>query len=573
MAQCQFCGNKLGITARFCSNCGKQVIAPNAPDLTDRELGTISFNKKNSKEIHPLRSDAERISQHESKDKKPNTLSINAIRHTLFVIPESFKISMMEILDEFGIKAAGIIHSSEPSLLIKMSQQFIRNAQQNSVQYVCLIGNWNDIPPTNVPNSFMEYDEDDFCQTDAFYGAIEEFNIDNPLTAIPEITVGRIPLADSKIVKRVLSNDPIVPYRYNSFQYGVTAQCWEVASNEILSSFANLDNDIQRGILPHDMIRLPKSALLSSPEWDEKNLRNVAHQGPDEPFGLIFFNVHGGADEPQWVGESNDGSYVEIFQPGTIKNFNSALLLTEACYGGAMIYDSPSIVEHFFECSGNSFVGSSTIAYGARATPLSAADLIAKHYINSLYAGLTQGESLKLAKLEALTEDPLSLEYGLKTALSFNLFGAPWQTLTRSNSTIISNSTSQNSTTSQTGSVLDRVRGNLQAPTLIKSDTINKIRDRYQNRLPLRNRQFMIEKDEVLRKLREFKDFSRIIKEIEECQGSLENSRMDFMSAGEAKAFRLFCQTGHSSKTKKSLFLMIDTQGQLIKTIVSKGNL
>jgi hypothetical protein len=132
-------------------------------------------------------------------------------------------------------------------------------------------------------------------------------------------------------------------------------------------------------------------------------------------------------------GESEDGDYVEIFQPGTVSDFNSALLLTEACYGGAMFYDSPSIVEHFFANGGNSFVGSSTIAYGARATPITAADLIAKHYIASLYAGLSQGESLKLAKLEALTEDPLSMEYGLKTVLSFNLFGAPWQTLTRSN--------------------------------------------------------------------------------------------------------------------------------------------
>jgi hypothetical protein len=351
----------------------------------------------------------------------------------------------------------------------------------------------------------------------------------------------------------------------------VTAQCWEVASNEIVSSFSNLDNGAYSGLLPEDIKTLPKSAILCSPEWTEEDLRKIASPGPADPFGLIFFNVHGGADEPQWVGESSEGRYVEIFQPGTITNFNSALLLTEACYGGAMFYDSPSIVEHFFENGGNSFVGSSTIAYGARATPLCAADLIAKHYIISLFKGLSQGESLKLAKLEALTEDPLSVEIGLKTALSFNLFGAPWQTLTQSSSTHILNSTTESSAARRTGSVLNRVRDNIQSPTLIKSDAINKIRDNYRNRLPPRNRQFLIEKDEILAKLREFRDFSRIINEIEECKGSLENSQMDFVSAGDSKAFRLFCHTSFTNKSKKSLILMIDNHGELKKTIVSKG--
>jgi hypothetical protein len=156
-------------------------------------------------------------------------------------------------------------------------------------------------------------------------------------------------------------------------------------------------------------------------------------------------------------------------------------------------------------------VGSSTIAYGARATPITAADLIAKHYIASLYAGLSQGESLKLAKLEALSEDPLSMEYGLKTVLSFNLFGSPWQTLTRLNTSPILNTTVQSIPTRPAGSVLNRIRGNLQAPPPTKSNAINKIRDEYRARLPPRNRQFMIETDEILSKLREFQDYSKLI--------------------------------------------------------------
>ena len=571
MEQCQFCGSNLGAKSRFCTNCGKPVIASNAKELSANKLDSVISGKREIKAIRELGTHFDGLSQLKSKNKKPQPSSIDAIRHTLFVVPYNFLSSIKEILEEFGVMSAGILHSPNPSLLLEMSQQLIRNSPQGSIKYVCLIGDWEDIPPSNVPNNFMQFDADEFCQTDAFYGAVEEFNSDEPFTAVPEITVGRIPIADRNIVQRVLSNDPVVPIAHNSFQYGVTAQCWEVASNEIVSSFSNLDNSAHSGPLPEDIKTLPKSAILCSPEWTEEDLRKIASPGPADPFGLIFFNVHGGADEPQWVGESSEGRYVEIFQPGTITNFNSALLLTEACYGGAMFYDSPSIVEHFFENGGNSFVGSSTIAYGARATPLSAADLIAKHYIGSLFRGLTQGESLKLAKLEALTEDPLSVEIGLKTALSFNLFGAPWQTLTQSSSSHISNSTTDSSAASRTGSVLNRVRGNMQAPTLIKSDAINKIRDNYRNRLPPRNRQFLIEKDEILAKLREFRDFSRIIKEIEECKGSLENSQMDFVSAGESKAFRLFCHTSFTSKSKKSLILMIDNHGELKKTIVSKG--
>jgi len=571
MEQCQFCGGTLGAKVRFCSNCGKPVTANSATNVSTPQLGSVISGESKIKAKPSLTDHDNRTRQPASTFKKPNPMSMDAIQRTVFVVPENFLSSMREILGEFGVQAAGIVHSPDPSLLLDLSQKFIRNAAQGVVQYFCIIGNWTEVPPSNVPNDFLMYDGDEFCQTDALYGATEGFNSENPFTAIPEITVGRIPLADRNIVQRVLSNDPVVPVTRNSFQYGVTAQCWEVASKEIISSFPNLDGGAHSGILPEKIETLPKSAILSSPEWTEEHLRQVASPGPSEPYGLIFFNVHGGADEPQWVGESEDGDYVEIFQPGTVTDFNSALLLTEACYGGAMFYDSPSIVEHFFANGGNSFVGSSTIAYGARATPISAADLIAKHYIHSLYAGLSQGESLKVAKLEALTEDPHSVEYGLKTALSFNLFGAPWQTLTRSTTSPISTPTIPSSPARPTGSVLNRVRGNLHAPTPTKSDMIDKIRDQYRARLPPRNRQFMIEKDEILSKLREFRDFSLIIKEIDKWRGSLENAQMDFVSAGDSKAYRLFCQTSLTTKSKRTLILMIDSQGKLIKTIVSKG--
>jgi hypothetical protein len=103
-----------------------------------------------------------------------------------------------------------------------------------------------------------------------------------------------------------------------------------------------------------------------------------------------------------------------------------------------------------------------------------------------------------------------------------------------------------------------------------KNDAITKVRERYRDRLPPRQRQFLVEKDKILAKLREFHDFSRIIEEIEECRGSLENSQLDFVSVGDAKAYRLFCKTGGNSKSNSTLMLMINSQGHLTKTLVSK---
>jgi hypothetical protein len=80
----------------------------------------------------------------------------------------------------------------------------------------------------------------------------------------------------------------------------------------------------------------------------------------------------------------------------------------------------------------------------------------------------------------------------------------------------------------------------------------------------------MVERDEILSKLREFRDFSRIIEEIEKFRGSLENSQMDFVTAGDSEAYRLFCKSGRPDKSKSTLILMINSHGQLTKTLVSK---
>jgi len=568
MTQCHFCYNTLGAKSKYCSSCGNPKY--NLTILNNEKNILKSSEAFKTQKISDL--NLKNLSQNDLENKiliKPIKSSINSIIHTLFVLPEYFIESLNEILNSFGVENYMMIDSKNGSCVVERCQQFIRNSKFGSIQYVCIIGNWNEVPPLKVPNNFGLDDGDEFCISDAFFGAIQPFNPNDPFTAIPDIPVGRIPIADRDIVQRVLGSDPELSPTHNSFQFGVTAQCWEVASKEIISSFPNLLDGAPHEPMQESVRDLQKCVLFSSPIWTEKELRRVAYSGPKEHFGLIYFNVHGGADDPEWVGEALNGGYVRIFEPGTINDFKSALLVSEACYGGAMSYDSISIVEHFFLNRGLSFVGSSTIAYGARTTPISAADLIAKYYILGLYGGLTYGEALKLAKFEALAEDPLSLEYAFKTVLSFNLFGAPWQRL-------VSLSTSKNMTRSLNQqllprSVINRVRSNIENPNDISNYSINKTRDQYRSRLPAREKQFIIKSSEILKKLREFKDYSKLLAEFYQSGTSADDLRMDFVSAGNKQGYRLICPTNSAKNGKNMLIFITDINGHVIKTLVTKG--
>ena len=570
MEQCQSCGVTLGVNARFCSNCGKSVHISKAVDAKAEKPTPVYGGEVSLRSARdPGRGTAPEPRSIVSSERL-GAFGVNAIQHTLFVVPQHFSMSMQTILDSLGVRSAGILWDADGSNLVAKSQSTIKSGPIGSIRFVCIVGDWSEVPPIRVPNDLIE-DGDTHCLSDAFYGATVEFEPTDPLTAIPDIPVGRIPLADREIVYRVMANEPSATAYKNVFDFGVTAECWKEATAAIVSSFPNLTKARPIEVRPDEVNALPKSAVVCSPPWNEKALRQAVGSGPSDPFSLILFNVHGSADEPHWVGEGGNG-YVRIFEPGTVSDFNSALLVSEACYGGAMGYDSPSIVEQFFADRGQSFVGSSTIAYGAPSTPISAADTIAMHYVKGLYAGLSQGEALKLAKLEALTEDPLSVEVGLKTVLSFNLFGAPWQLLIRPLPTS-SVSPSQGSAVSRpTDSILNRVRSNLPASSASSgSDTLNKFRDQYRARLPPRNRQFLLESESVLKKLHEFRDFSKINEMVEAWGGSLDDSKMDFVSAGNTEGFRLFCHSKIATKAKKTLIISINKSGHLTKTVVSKG--
>jgi hypothetical protein len=535
---CNHCDSPLKVGAKFCSNCGKPFIKDVA--------STINLELSQS--------------------------YLTEIKHTLFIIPSNFKGEFESIAIQLKIQTPDVVFDNDHSQLINKTKQILVKAPVNRFKYICIIGGWDEVPPIYVKNNFID-DGDDYCITDSLYGATEDFNHEDPFTAVPDIPVGRIPVANKEIIIRLLTQQPKLNKNKNLFHFGVTAECWKTATHEIVSSFSNLPAGCPIEIpVDYKNSLIDKSTIMSSPDWNEPNLKDSFGSGPLEPFSILLFNVHGGADDPHWVGEGDNG-YVHIFSPNTISNFNSAFLVSEACYGGAMSYETPSIVEQFFNNGGNSFVGSSTIAYGAPSKPISAADLIAKHYINGLYEGLSQGESLMRAKYEALSEDPLSIEVGLKTALSFNLYGIPWMSIAARNeaSQVSEAFVQEQSQNPPSNSVLERIRSNRSSLTNRSNKISEKFRDQYRSRLPARNLRFILEKEDLLIKIRQFRDYSKIQNLVTAWGGDFQDSKLDCVSAGGEEGYRLFSHIKSLNQSKRTLILSINNNGQLVKTLSSKG--
>jgi hypothetical protein len=90
MEQCQFCGSNLGAKSRFCTNCGKPVIVSNATELSAKKVDSVISGEREIKTMRELGTHFDGLSQLKSKNKKPQPSSIDAIRHTLFVVPDNF---------------------------------------------------------------------------------------------------------------------------------------------------------------------------------------------------------------------------------------------------------------------------------------------------------------------------------------------------------------------------------------------------------------------------------------------------------------------------------------------------
>jgi len=545
MSKCKSCSRVISALSKYCRYCG----SPIEIDSSDTLHRITNSRREITSSLGNLSSTA---------STRIRSLDRQQFQQTLFILSPNLSENFAKWLKENSLKVASIVESNDDSTL-KLVRGELNSKPVGSIKNICILGAWSDVSPVRLYQPVVG-DPDEFCLSDAPYGCLSEFDEDDIFSVIPEIPVGRIPSADLDVISSLLCAQSVAEQPVGSFQFAVSADCWRDATHAIVESFSNnptlvpINNEIlsRKGI--------PKSAVLTSPGWDEIDLREATRGQLKEKLGLLLFNVHGSGDSPEWVGEGAPGHYVKVFEPGTISDYNSANLVAEACYGGAMWYDEPSIVEHFFEHGGRSFVGSSMIAYGCSGPELSAADVLARDYIAALNRGLSYGEALTQAKLGVLNEiHPAELEVGHKTVLSFNLCGVPWHRAQVRGSPSLSTE----------GSVIDRIREGRTGASYTTSN-IDQIREQYRRRLPFALRSFLERSEEMMQALRNFRDFSAIESAVADRGGKIIDARMDCITdQAREETWRIFCPIGH--KQKGLMIFLVSQQGQLKKTLISKG--
>ncbi|MFN2299171.1 MAG: hypothetical protein ACK2UB_10005 [Anaerolineales bacterium] len=272
---------------------------------------------------------------------------------------------------------------------------------------------------------------------------------DNPYASrdenyyVPEWPIGRIPTpSDSKA----------------AFLLGVLRRAAEEIPT-VSTSWMDALLAFLRNFLPSGSARFRKGSAVSAAVWRKAALdvfRPVASSSsmlvvppadsrslPAEFFAkprYSYFNLHGLEHGPQWLGqrEAKAKAPVEVefpiaLLPAQISGAQSVppVVFTEACYGANILHKGidDSICLEFLANGTRALAGSTKICYGAAASPLIAADLLARLFLQNCLSGIPAGESLRLAKL-AFTEE-MNRRQGFldpedqKTLTSFILLGDP----------------------------------------------------------------------------------------------------------------------------------------------------
>lgn len=203
---------------------------------------------------------------------------------------------------------------------------------------------------------------------------------------------------------------------------GFTAKVWQRSSSEVFKVIGQ----------PQAMLACPP-VTSGSNTWNGKYL----------PAKLGYFNLHGLKDGPEWYGQKDlddpagAPDYPVAIGPKDVKDSAHApkIIFSEACYGSNIEAKrmSEALSLHFLASGTAAMVGSTCIAYGAVAAPLTAADLLGQYFWERLREGQSVGNALRQAKI-ALARDMTKRQGYLdgedqKTLLSFILYGDPLVTL------------------------------------------------------------------------------------------------------------------------------------------------
>ena len=541
MTYCVSCGQALAQAASFCTNCG-------AKALPSEAVSSVSSVSRSSTVPAPI--------LHASAAAR------TAVSRTLFVLPTGFVRPFSALMDKHLASPLALVADDNPvQLQSKVRIALKRLLASGEVKYVCVLGNWADVPAFRVRNPCVKSDVDE-CLTDALYGCVEPYDPDHEdsiFSVITAVPVGRIPTLELEVVASALleAHHPLDPVQ--AFAFGVSAKHCLESVQAIVSQFTDMSGKASL-VSESAMESVALSGVLCSPAWSEHDLRG-ANKGLQLKEGaVLLFKVHGSPEETSWYGKDTV-EYTKIFSPDTIADFRHAVLVTEACHGGALGYDEPSIVEKFFLNGGKAFVGSSVIVYGNDFDPVAAGDLIALHFLKGLRLGLNFGDALNHAKAEAICVAPSYADDITRMAvMSFNLFGAPWHAMQ------VATAPPVRPVRSDRISVLDRVRSGRTGAPESPTGALEVIRQRYRSHLPVAQRLFLVQQDNILKQVTQFKDFGKIETFLSDMQVMLDDCELEILDFSDESFHRL--SGGNASQM---FMLVMDKHGQLINTFTTIG--
>jgi hypothetical protein len=339
-----------------------------------------------------------------------------------------------ESLMPFGLEAVDPANAWQVKALLAGIDTAIRRKNEK-IGALLIVGGHEVIPFHRLPNPTDDDDPD--VPSDNPYATRDENYF------VPEWPVGRIPTppdpqasfllgvlrkaAESTAQSRVTFSQLVFSFVRRlirpvsgKFRIGsaCTAAVWKKASVEVFRPIAS-----------------PQSVLVAPPT-DGSSL-------PVEFLTLpkySYFNLHGLENGPQWLGQreakskgSVDVEFPIVLHPGKIAGAGKspAVVFSEACYGANILQKNvgDALSLSMLAAGTRALVGSTKISYGAAASPLIAADLLARLFLQNCQSGIASGESLRLAKL-AFTEETSRRQGFLdpedqKTLASFILLGDP----------------------------------------------------------------------------------------------------------------------------------------------------
>lgn len=546
---CSACGASIADQSKFCGECGAKQVKPSPTQST----------------------------RHESKRGFPVIKALNGNHpalKTIFITTHGFAESLAQLLSEVDGYTSNVISTPSDSHeeLAQMCKVRLKGAEN-----VCIVGGFDDINPFQVPNpSASPDDPDEWCFTDGLFACPDfDHDTDDAESAIPVAGVSRIPTLNKDTIRELLGTVTLEGNLRDQFCFGVTAQLWEPATAQIFLETS-----------------LNTMTLYAAPDWDEPSISGEINRSPASNKARVFlFNVHGSDETTEWVGDGEDYRFAPtVLSPSALKDMSESVLISEACYGGAMQYAEPSIVEKFFESKGKAFVGCSVVAYGnpgIEDMPLFSADVIALSLLRKLGEGLTLGESLRLAKQETLQEasnicdvdDDLDIEmyggYAAKAILSFNAFGCPWIKFSDSVDGAAPQGEAQPSRPSASdrlSQLRTRVSARMQSRSQRLTQRLSPLRNSYRAKLPLKSQLFLMSVDESLSAFRSFRDAERIEGLFKTNQIKLSNCKFYKSKSKSTGGYLISGQKSEVGGNRlETLALITNGSGELKLVLASKG--